>query len=302
MVKFSVVISAFNEETKLEKCLKSVTWADEIIVVDHSSTDNSLEVAKKYTKKVYIQKNDPKKIDLQKNFGIQKATGDWIFILDADEVITNELKEEIMQAISNKEIDGFWIPRKNIIFNKWIQYTGWYPDYQLRLFRKGLGKYEKEHYHEPITVKGSTAKLKEHIIHYNYENIAQFLSKNLEVYARNESEELARNGYEFNYKDAIRFPLKEFTSRYFARQGYKDGLHGLILSLLMAFDHFTIFLYLWEKSKFIEVAQEEMEKGFSEFSPTIKKEVDYWQYSKKIEGEKDNLKRVVLRIKRKLKS
>ena len=142
MVKISIVISAFNEEKKIRGCLESASFADEIIFIDNSSTDKTVEIAKKYTKKVYTQKNDPAKIDLQKNFGIEKAAGDWIFVLDGDEEITPELKKEIEHIISpstplrTEPVNGFWIPRKNIIFDKWIQHSGWYTDYQLRLFRK----------------------------------------------------------------------------------------------------------------------------------------------------------------------
>ncbi|MCL4417363.1 MAG: glycosyltransferase family 2 protein, partial [Actinobacteria bacterium] len=151
MNKLSAVISAFNEEKKIEDCLKSVVHlAEEIIVVDNASTDNTSKIAKKYATKVYSQKNDPRLIDLQKNFGFEKATGDWILCLDADERITPELNEEIRGLLKNGESDteGYYIPRKNIIFNKWIKHTGWYPDYQLRLFRREKGKFTKEHFHE----------------------------------------------------------------------------------------------------------------------------------------------------------
>ena len=300
MGKVSVVISAFNEEKKIKACLESAKWADEIIVVDNSSYDKTADIAKKFTKRVYIQKNDPEKIDLQKNFGIQKATGDWIFILDADEIITPELESEIRQVISNDSVAGFWVPRKNMIFNKWIQHSGWYPDYQLRLFRQGKGKYESQHYHEPLTVSGTTEKLTAHLVHHNYESVAQFLHKNLETYAPNEADELLRKGYSFHYLDVIRFPLKEFISRYFARQGYKDGLHGLVLSLLMAVYHFVIFLYLWEKKSFIEVSSEEVDKGLGQLVEKTKKEFEYWLHDKKIENEKNDVKKFFLKLERKL--
>ena len=140
-------------------------------------------------------------------------------------------------------------PLHTPVLGKWIEHTGWYPDYQLRLFRRGKGKYDKHHYHEPIKVTGETGKLSEHLSHYNYEHVGQFLYRSFQVYAPNEAEELLRRGYVFNYADAIRLPFKEFLSRYFAREGYKDGFHGLMLSFLMAFYHFAIFVYIWEKKK-----------------------------------------------------
>ncbi|HEX8931815.1 MAG TPA: glycosyltransferase family 2 protein, partial [Patescibacteria group bacterium] len=254
MAKLSIVISAYNEQRKIKDCLESAKFADEIIFVDNSSTDKTVKIAKEFTKKIYIQKNEPTKIDLQKNLGIQKASGDWIFVLDADETISSELAKELKALLKAEKVDfnGFWIPRKNIIFGKWIEHSGWYPDSQLRLFRKGKGKYEKAHYHEPIMVEGSVGKLREHLIHYNYEHVGQFLYKNLQVYAPNEAEELLRKGYLFSFRDAVRLPVKEFLSRYFAREGYKDGFHGLMLALFMAIYHLVIFAYIWEKKKFVD--------------------------------------------------
>ena len=294
----SIVISAYNEEKKIEACLKSATFADEIIFVDNSSTDRTVEIARRYTKKIYIQKNDPATIDLQKNFGIKKATGDWVFLLDADEEITPELQEEIKEAIRKNTFDGFWVPRKNIIFGKWIQHAGWYPDPQLRLFRKGKGLYVKKHYHEPIALSGETGTLYQHILHHNYESMRQFLQKALLVYTPNEADELFEKGYVFDYRDSIRFPVKEFISRYFAREGYKDGLHGLVLSLLMAVYHFVIFCYLWEKNTFIEkkIRLEKMQGEFYQAG----KEISYWIAEKEIEEEKGALKKFGLQVKRKL--
>ena len=147
------------------------------------------------------------KIDLQKNQGIQKAKGDWILVLDADEIVTPELAQEIREMMEHnyRGINGFWIPRKNTIFGKWIKHSGWYPDYQLRLFRKGKGKYENKHYHEPIAVTGQKGKFSQHLLHANYEHVGQFLYKSLQVYAPNEADELIRKGYEFDYRDAILF-------------------------------------------------------------------------------------------------
>ena len=298
----SVAISAFNEERKIRKCLESVKWADEIIFVDNSSNDNTLEIAKEYTKKIFTQKNDPFNIDLQKNLGIEKATCDWILVLDADEVVTSELKQEIKSQIStfNSQFSGFMIPRKNIIFNKWIEHSGWYPDYQLRLFRNGRGKYENKHVHEPLSVRGKLGKFNEPFIHYNYETVYQFLYKHLCVYAPNEAEDLLRKGYVFDWKGAIRLPMSEFLSRYFAREGYKDGFHGLILALLMGVYHLSIFAYLWEKKKFIDIKDENITHGLEEELKKSRKEFNYWYSSKSLETEKNLFKKTTIKIKRKL--
>ncbi len=252
MNQLSVVITVYNGEAMLAKCLESVKdLADEIIVVDNMSTDETVIIAKKYTKKIYSQKNDPQNIDIQKNFGFSKATKEWILSIDPDEQVTPELAKEIIEKIenwklkiANSDVVGYWIPRKNIIFGKWIQHTGYYPDEQLRLFQKGKGKYISHHVHEDLHVDGSISHLHHELLHENYHTIGQFIHRNLLAYAQNEAQALMDNGYTFSYMDAMWFPAREFLSRYFAREGYKDGVHGLVLSLLLAAYHLVIFAYI----------------------------------------------------------
>lgn len=295
----SVVISAFNEETKIAECLASVKdLADEIIVVDNESTDKTAALARKYTKKVFTQKNNPLDIDRQKNFGFSKATKDWILSLDADERVTLELASEIHSVLSQNAIaQAYWIPRRNIIFGKQIEHTGWYPDYQLRLFRTGKGSFVKQHFHEPLYVAGEQAYLHTDLLHENFQTIQQFLSRNLFFYAKNEAQAKLAEGYQFSYVDALWFPVREFMSRFFAREGYKDGLHGLILSLLMAVYHFTVFTYIWEEKGFV---QEEISMANLEHhAKKIAKECGYWFLTSEITDEKNPLKKIVLKTKRK---
>ena len=122
MNKLSVVVTVFNEEKNIERCLKSLRFADEIVVVDNSSEDQTLSLAKKYTDRVYSQKNDPKLIDIQKNFGFKKATGDFILSVDADEEVSEELSREIKKILKEtpENVNGYLVPRKNFIFGKWI--------------------------------------------------------------------------------------------------------------------------------------------------------------------------------------
>lgn len=297
MSKLSAVIMAFNEEANIENCLKSLSFADEIVVVDNSSADNTKEIAKKYTKNIYTQKNNPKQIDIQKNFGFEKASNEWILSVDADEEISKELAEEIKNTIKKKNsADGYWIPRKNIIFNKFIQHTGWYPDPQLRLFKKGKAVFTKAHVHEPIKLNGEAQYLKEHIIHYNYKTVLDFLNKTINLYAPNEAEEYLTKGYVFSYFDAIRFPLNEFLSRFFSRKGYKDGFHGLILSLLMAFYHFLIFAFIWEKKGFKEYDKENFLQDTEKEFKKAGKEIIYWVTKEKLESIKNPIQRNLHKI------
>lgn len=299
MAKLSVVISAFNEEKKIEKALESASFADEIILVDNESSDKTVEKAKKYTSKIFSRPNNPM-LNINKNFGFTKAEGDWILCLDSDEIISEELAKEIKETIKRKtEANGYWIPRKNIIFGKWIEHTGWYPDYQLRLFKKGRGRFPEKHVHEMIEVDGSADyHLKENLVHYNYENISQFLKKLTFIYGPNEAEQALKNGYKFDWKDAIRMPSKEFLTRFFAREGYKDGLHGLVLSLLMSFYHFIVFVYIWEKNGFKEEKDIHLESVEKELK-RVNKELMFWFLSEKIKSTKSYRKVLRLKILRK---
>ncbi|MDE2025794.1 MAG: glycosyltransferase family 2 protein [Patescibacteria group bacterium] len=300
MAKLSVVIMAFNEEKKIAGCLESVKdVADEIVVIDNGSTDATVAIAKKYTTKVFKQKNDPAKIDLQKNFGFAKATGEWILSLDADERVSPQLTKEIQMVMDQvSTYNGYWIPRKNIIFGTWIQHTGWYPDNQLRLFKKGKGKYTSEHVHEHLEIEGTVGNLQEMIVHEHYQTVGEFLSKML-VYAPNEAKNTLDKGYEFSYLDAIRFPSREFISRFFAREGYKDGLHGLVLSLLMAFYHEVVFVYLWESKNYEVVSSDEFLSDVKKESVHIGRELAYWFTTESLKAAK-GLEKITLKIKRKL--
>ena len=299
MGKLSVVISAFNEEKKIEDCLKSASFADEIIFIDNSSTDQTLKIAKKYTSRIFIRPNNPM-LNVNKNFGFSKAKNEWILSLDADERVSPKLREEVKSIINkDQSSDGYWIPRKNIIFGKWIKHTGWYPDYQLRLFKKGKGKFEEKHVHEMIKLDGESEKLESPIIHYNYENISQFLQKTL-LYAANEADQLIEKGYIFSWQDSIRFPAKEFVSRFFAREGYKDGLWGLVLSLLMAFYHLIVFVNIWEKLKFNQIEDEKFLSKVKEEFIKGNKEIFFWFLKISIDRTRNPLKKLVLKIKSKI--
>ncbi|MDO8657809.1 MAG: glycosyltransferase family 2 protein, partial [Candidatus Levybacteria bacterium] len=277
MNKLSVVISAFNEEKKIRDCLKSASFADEIIFIDNSSTDNTVKIAKEFTSKIFKRENNLM-LNVNKNYGFTKAINDWILCLDADERVTPELAKEIKSILDLEDdhINGYWIPRKNMIFGKWIKYAGWYPDHQLRLFKKDKGKFEERHVHEMIKLDGEVDYLKENLIHYNFETVSQFLHKHINIYAQNEAEDLISKGYVFAWTDAIRFPFQEFLSRFFAREGYKEGVHGLIISMLMAFYHLVIFTKIWEMKGFKEVNSDnffdQTEKEFEK----VNKDINYW--------------------------
>ena len=250
MQKISIVISAFNEEKKIKDCLASVkNLADEIIFIDNSSQDKTVEIAKKYTSEIFKRQNDPVMLNKNKNYGFEKASGDWILSLDADERLTPQLIREIRTKISDNQFSGYEISRKNIIFGKWIQNSIWWPDFNLRLFRRGKGKFLLKHVHEKLEVIGGVGRLKNPMIHFNYETVSQFLTKMDKTYTESETENFIKSGKSINWHDAIRWPVNDFVKTFFFQKGYKDGLHGLVLSLLQAFYAFVFFAKVWERKE-----------------------------------------------------
>lgn len=291
-VKVSAVISAYNEEKNISLCLKSLDWVDEIIMIDNSSFDKTAEIAKNLGAKVF-QRPNFKMLNKNKNFGFDKSSNQWILNLDADERISSELKKEIIKTINHQPstinnqslvVNGYWVPRKNIIFNKWIKHSLWWPDYQLRLFRKGKGRFPEKHVHEKIEIQGRTEKLHNPIIHNNYRSVSQFIYKMNNIYTENESQILAKE--ELNWKDALFYPLDDFVKTFISKEGYKDGMHGLILSILQAFYSFVVFAKAWEKQGFKEMKVKQPLKEIDRAVNKFKKDSKYWIYQSKIDKSK----------------
>ncbi len=295
METISAVLSVYNEEAKLDRTLASVAWVDEIIVIDNESTDETAGIAKKYGAIVYKEKNNLM-LNINKNKGFIKAKSDWILNLDGDEVVPPELAQEIKAAVHSSQLMGYWIPRKNIIFGKWIQHGVWWPDQQLRLFRRGKGKFPCEHIHEYIKVDGPVGQLVQPYIHHNYESVHQYLTK-IDRASTSEFINLREANYQAMWYDAIRFPLSDFLKIYFAERAYKDGLHGLVLALLQSFYSFCTFAKLWESEKFREheIPLDAVEKEFVR----AQREVRYWLLSAKIGETHDAIKKTWYRIIRK---
>ncbi len=296
-LKISAVLVVKNEEKNLERCLASVKdLADEIIIVDEQSTDKSLEISKKFTDKIFTHKSSGF-VEPARNFAIEKATADWILVLDADEEIGKSLANVLKKIASENESDYVLIPRKNLTFNSWIKNTGWWPDYQVRFFKKGKVKWQDK-IHSVPQVFGKEKRMdpdeENAIIHHNYDSISQFISK-LDSYT---SVEAQQAGEAFKTENLIKKPADEFISRYFSHKGYKDGIHGLALSSLMAFYIFAVQLKLWEKSGFQEESQEGVLKAVQKETKNSNKLLRYWFLTAKINEAKNPLKRVLLKIKR----
>lgn len=298
----SVVISAHNEERNIKDCIESVSdLASEIIVIDNSSTDETSEIAKKMGAKVFKQINDVRKIDLQKNFGFEKASKEWILSLDADERLTPLLIKEIQHELSiNGKAVGYYIPRKNIIFNKWIRHSLWWPDYQLRLFKKGKGKFLSATVHVPIDIKGEVKHLAEPMIHQSYSGISQFVNRMNTIYTDVEAEEIIKSGKKLSWIDSIRSPFSDFFKTFFLQKGYKDGLHGLVLSILQAFYMFLIFAKVWEKQGYYEKADKEILKGLSAELVSIHSQTRFWLLTAVLNETRNPFKKVIYAFSRKI--
>ena len=240
----SVSIIGHNEEKNIEKCLQSVKWADEIIFVDCASIDKTVEINKKYTDKIFSRENNPN-LNINKQYGIDQCKGDWILYLDPDEIVTEELKKEILSAVqqANPDVKGYLIPRKNIYFGKFLRFGGKYPDNQLRLFKKGSAKFQCESVHERISVDGAVLKLKSPMTHYPYSSISDMLKKSNFYTSR-------RAEYMHGMGDKPGFPVlkavMKFKKAYFFKLGFLDGFTGLVVSIMDAYNVFISQLKLKE--------------------------------------------------------
>jgi len=282
MTKLSVIVITFNEEKDIGECLKSIRWADEIIVIDSFSSDKTVEIAKKFTDKV-IQRKWPG-FSEQKNFAAELASNKWILQLDADERVTETLKEEILKVINDSEsLNGYYIARRNYWLGKWIRHGGWYPDYALRLFRKGKGKWQGLT-HEKFIVDGKIGILKNDLIHDNLKSVNEHLQKQL-ISTMQEVREAANNnlriywlfpfrvffGFLFDflkgpktwlsfrilYKEKIKnkvdvvwlipfYPIVKFLYMYIIRLGFLDGWHGFWVATLSGIYEAIRYAKIWE--------------------------------------------------------
>jgi len=300
----SVVVNTLNEEKNISRCLLSVEkLADEIILVDMYSDDKTREIGRKYGARVFLHER-LNYVEPARNFAIKKAKGEWVFIIDADEKISASLTKRLREiALTDKgETDYVLIPRKNIIFGKWIQNSRWWPDYLPRFFRKGKIDWPTQIHQQP-ELKGNILTLpdveKFAITHYNYDSLDQYLSR-AQRYAKVQADYLIKEkNYNLAAADLVLKPVGEFLSRFFVGGGYKDGMHGLALAILQAYSEALIYLKVWENSKYEEKAIES--KKIREIFGQVVKEVDHW-YSRWWLERSKGVKHKVLGVAFKIKS
>ncbi|MEW6388685.1 MAG: glycosyltransferase family 2 protein [Thermodesulfobacteriota bacterium] len=228
MSRLSVIVIAFNQEENIVPCLESASFADEIVLVDSGSQDRTLELARAYTDRIFV--TEWRGFGATKNFALDRATGDWVFSLDTDERVSLQLQEEILSVVrADGPLPGYRVPRKNYFGGRWIKRLGWYPDYTLRLFRRGVGRFREREVHEEVQVNGPVGFLKNPLDHYSYNNLKEYAARQ-DRYARLAAREMARNGRRLRPGELTWRPFFTFLNLYFLKQGFREGSLGLALA------------------------------------------------------------------------
>jgi glycosyltransferase involved in cell wall biosynthesis len=232
MASLSVAVVALNEEERLRACLESGVWADELVVVDAGSSDKTVAIAREFTDRVTFRAWDG--YDSQKNFALGQCHGDWVLSLDADERVTDALREEIQGVLQGgRDAIGFYLPRRNQFQGRWVRHGGLYPDWQLRLFRRGRGAFVERSVHESVRVDGPTARFAAPLLHESYRSIGDAVAR-LNRYSDLAATELAQAGRGGSLADLLIRPAWRFLSMYVLRAGFLDGWRGLVLAGLHA--------------------------------------------------------------------
>ncbi len=243
----SVYIITKNEADRMIRCLESVFWADEIVVVDSGSTDDTVKIAKTYTDKVF--KREWKGFVKQKNEALELTSGDWALNIDSDEIVSEELRHSIEEALNidiPEDINGFIITRKVNYLGKWIYHSGWYLEHKLRLTRKGKGKWIGDEVHEKLEVTGGRAeKLEGVLYHTPYRSISDHL-KIIDRYSTIGARTLYKSGGRFRLLDLLIRPPLRFFKMFVLKSGFLDGVHGIILGIMGAYYVFLKYAKLWK--------------------------------------------------------
>jgi glycosyltransferase involved in cell wall biosynthesis len=243
----SVIVITKNEEKNIRDCLKSVEWVDEIIIVDAGSQDRTVDIAKEFTQKIFSRPWDG--YGAAKNFGLAQCTSEWIFWLDADERVTQELQKEIGSTITSvdQKVVALSMPRRANFLGTWINHCGWYPGRITRVFRRSAGRFTEAKVHERLEVQGVQLSLKSDLLHYTDPDLKHYFEK-FNKYTSLAAEELTENDKKFVLGKLIINPLVVFIKMYFLKLGFLDGIPGLVLCVFSANYVFTKYAKLWEYS------------------------------------------------------
>lgn len=247
----TAVLTTLNEERNILRCLESVRWADEIVVVDSFSRDRTVELARRYTERVYQHEYPGSSRQVER--GIQYATSDWVFVIDADEEVSAELAAEIQGILRGSgpgdgdQIVGYDVPRRVSAFGKWIVGGGWFPDYQFRFYRKDSYRAHHEEVHGGFSPAGKKGLLKGYLHHYTYETIHEYVAKINDYTSLHVSNKLKQNSdVRAPWYKLMFSPVTHFFQMFVMRKGYRDGFHGFVLALLDGMYSLLLYSKIWE--------------------------------------------------------
>lgn len=252
IMKLSIAIATYNEEKNIARCLESVKgWVDEIVVVDGSSVDKTKKIAEGLGAEVFLTSNKPM-FHINKQIAIGKCQGDWILQLDADEVVSSELKAEILKILAKgSDFNAFWLPRKNYFLGKWLKKTGQYPDPVIRFFKRGRAKLPCRSVHEQMKVEGKTGKFNGHLLHFPYPSFSDYLQKS-DRYTSLTAKEMIDSGEKPSFWLFFKYCLKvkkDFLVRFVRCKGFLDGFPGFVFSLYSGLHNITSYIKFWEISR-----------------------------------------------------
>ncbi len=301
MNTITAVVHTKNSAKTLDLCLQSLAWCTETFVVDMQSTDETLTIAKKYKATTFTVKNEPAFVDPIRNEYLAKVKTDWTIIVDSDEEVSPDLAKKIQEVMMTSGVNGYAIPRLNIIFGKQIEHTGFWPDYIVRLFRTGKGTYPPRVHAQPM-VDGKVvylpAEKQAALIHHHYESIEQFVAR-MNTYTSAEVVKILEKEKTVQPLQALQAFFGQFFSRFFDQQGYKDGSYGFALSLLLGMYTGISYLKAWETQKSDQVISlGDVEDVVSDACS----QTTYWVANESIKQTPNVITKSLLKIRRKLSS
>jgi glycosyltransferase involved in cell wall biosynthesis len=243
----SAYVLTFNNRRTIERCLKSLDWVEELVVVDSLSTDGTYEICQRYTEKAYQRPWTGHRDQYQ--YAADLTTKEWTLFVDADEEIPPELAREIRERVQGgaEGVDAFFVYRRTYYLGRWIRYGGWYPDGEIRLYRRTKGKWEGA-LHAKIVVNGRVESLKNQYLHYTYRNISDQI-QTIDKYSRIAAEDMVREGKRFSFFKLFFRPPFRFFKEYLLKSGFRDGFPGLVIIVSTMFYVFIKYAKLWELTR-----------------------------------------------------
>ena len=245
--RVSVVVVTRNEEERIRACLEAVAWADELIVVDAESEDKTASIARELTDHVIVRPWPG--YAAQKNHGLDLARGAWILSIDTDEIVSPALRAEVERVVAaDGPADGYAVPRRNIFWGRWVRHGGLYPDWQVRLFRRGRGRFSEQAVHESVQVDGDVRRLGGHLEHRSYRDVSDFLAR-ADRYSTLAAEDVIARGGRVHAWDFVVRPLGRFVGMYALERGFLDGWRGFLLAALYAYYVLIRCAKVWERTR-----------------------------------------------------